>query len=133
MPARPGSRKYCQRCRKQFTRLQGSNRLNCYDCKPSRAKPANNVIALPSPAASGAPDGGLVERLTRATLAEHGREETWQGAVAIALAKLIDEDHHGASGAAGNVKAHREAMAEALRGAGQKADKVTRLYSNERP
>jgi hypothetical protein len=40
--------------------------------------------------------------------------DRWEGAAALAIARLIDEGRHGASGAAGNVKGHRDAMRHAM-------------------
>lgn len=52
--------------------------------------------------------------LTKKALKDAGGLQTWQAAAAVKLAELIDTNRHGTSGPAGNIKAHREAMAVAI-------------------
>jgi hypothetical protein len=56
---------------------------------------------------------------------------TWQGAAALKLAQLIDSGKHGTSGAAQNVKAHREAMAVALAAAAKEADVISLIFRDD--
>jgi hypothetical protein len=73
--------------------------------------------------------------LTKATLAaleQAGMHQTWQGVSALKLAELIDAARHGASGAAANVKAHRESLQYALDNAREDAqvlDIVDRIFA----
>lgn len=106
-------------CDRQFTRQQGSNRLFCFDCRPERTNSGNSKIINANFGQNQDQTGenqdqeGKLTRLTRLRLEELGVTETWQAAAAMALAELIDSGKHGTSGAAGTIKAHREAMAVA--------------------
>lgn len=77
-----------------------------------RAAAAAGVAAAPS--ADGSPDGGTV-RSVRAELAAAGREETYLGAAALAIAARIDEST-AVMGFAALVKELRATMAEAMQG-----------------
>jgi hypothetical protein len=66
---------------------------------------------------------------TRKALEDAGVIDTWQAAACLALSTLIDSAKHGASGAAGNTRAHREAMQFALADTGQDADIITAIFS----
>lgn len=66
--------------------------------------------------------------LTKKALSEAGVLETWQGMACVRLAQLIDENKHGASGAASNVKAHREAMSVAMADSGTDADIIDLIF-----
>jgi hypothetical protein len=59
--------------------------------------------------------------------------DTWQGASCVALSSLIDSGRHGASGAAGNVRALREAMGFALIDVGEDADVIALLFADDTP
>jgi hypothetical protein len=118
-------RQRCKKCHQQFTRPQGTNRLYCFECRPERK---SNIVELPMQEPE---DGPTLVGLTREALAAVGRDRTWQGLAAIRLAELIDQNRHGASGAAGNVKAHREAMAIALAGAGEDADVIDMIFAED--
>ena len=112
-----------QGCSNRFTRPQGTNRIYCFECSPEgKAKsnlryfPGNGSKSVqndPNSAENGENEGNLT-RFSRETLEKWGVLETWQGAAAMALAALIDAGKHGASGAAGTIKAHREAMDVAM-------------------
>ena len=102
------NRRRCQTCGRRFTRPQGSSRLNCFECRPSRAA---EVIQLPPTPIT---DEYSLTRLSKKALNDVGVLNTWQGMAAVKLAELIDSNRHGHSGAAANVKAHREAMGIAL-------------------
>lgn len=104
----------CKKCGNRFTRVQGTNRLNCYDCTPQRN--GATVTSLPGvqnqdQTGENQDQDGPLTRLTRLRLEELGVTETWQAAAVMALAVLIDTGKHGASGAAGTIRAHREAFA----------------------
>jgi len=122
----------CKKCSNRFTRPQGTNRLYCYECRPERTK----VVRFPGEqfAKSGEPEEeGKLTRLSRLRLEELGVTETWQAAAVLALAVLIDTGKHGASGAAGTIKAHREAMAiaEALSDVEKKADVISWIFEKQ--
>jgi hypothetical protein len=114
----------CQACSKKFTRRLGSNRLNCYECRPVR----QTVVPLPP-----VDDELSLTRLTKKALDDAGMLQTWQGAACVALSQLIDSGRHGASGAAGNVRAHREAVQFALANTGEDADIITAIFADPRP
>ena len=114
-------------CKKQFTRPQGTNRLYCFDCRPER-KLAYLPSANSQPVDRSDDDGPTLTDLTKKALDEGGVLETWQAVAAIRLAQLIDSGKHGASGAAGTIKAHREAMAVALADVGDSADVIDLIF-----
>ena len=111
----------CATCHRRFTRPQGSSRLNCFECRPTRSA----VLQLPPPG----DDELSLTTLTKKALADAGVLQTWQGAAVLTLARLIDSGKHGTSGPARNVKAHREAMAIAIAAAAKKADVITRIFA----
>lgn len=116
-------------CKKQFTRPQGTNRLYCFDCRPERKLaylPSANRVEEPDPEH----DGPTLTDLTKKALEEGGVLDTWQGVAAIRLAELIDTGKHGASGAAGTIKAHRDAMGVALADSGSDADVIDLIFSD---
>src|SRR5688572_23793824 len=101
-------------CGRRFTQPAiGRRRKWCTFCSPPdrRHDPglrAAEVIQLPQrePTESD-------QRLTNAVkrkLEEWAIVDQWEGEACLALARLIDAGKHGASGAAGTVKALREAM-----------------------
>jgi hypothetical protein len=75
------------------------------------------------------PDELTLVKAVQATLIDAGMAETWQGVACIKLAELIDSAKHGASGAAGNTKALREAMAYALQNTSADADVIDLIFS----
>ena len=124
----------CKRCGNRFTRPQGTNRLNCYDCRPERK--AATVTSLPGAQNGEMPpdpflDGPTLVDFTKEALEEAGVLESWQGAAAMELAKLIVAGKHGASGAAGTIKAHREAMSVALVDSGEDADVIDLIFARD--
>lgn len=114
----------CEKCGKKFTRRLGSNRLNCYECRPVR----QTVVQLPP-----VDDELSLTRLMKKALNDAGMLQTWQGAACVALSQLIDSGRHGASGAAGNVRAHRESMAVALANTGEEADVIFQIFADDTP
>ena len=124
----PSPRKRCKTCKRQFTPRRGTNRLHCYECKPERS---GNVVPM-HPMHPPSEENSLTS-LTRQTLADVGRENTWQGMAAIRLAELVDSGFgfNGATGAASTVKAHREAMQVALADSGKKADVIDMIFADE--
>jgi len=110
----------CETCKKQFTRPVRSNRLNCYECRPERRQSADSKIISANFGENQDQQGeiqdqeGKLTRLTRLRLEELDVLDTWQGAAALTLAELIDDGKGGGTGgAAGAIRAHREAMAVA--------------------
>jgi hypothetical protein len=123
---------YCKKpgCGNRFTRPQGTRRVYCYQCRPEAPK----VVQFPGEQFAqpiDAEEDGPLTKLTREALEEGGVLNTWQGAAAMALAKLIDTGKHGASGAAGTIKAHREAMGVALADSGEEADVISMIFADQ--
>jgi hypothetical protein len=102
----------------------GRHRRKCYICSPpdrrDRSERRAPVVTLPVREPD--PSELTLVEATRAALAEAGIGQSWEGVACVKLAELIDSAKHGASGAAGNTKAHREAMQYALSSAGANAD-----------
>jgi hypothetical protein len=59
--------------------------------------------------------------------------QSWQAAAALALARLCDSGKFGASGPAGVVRAHADAMAVALDAAdtGETADVISMIFAED--
>lgn len=115
-------------CKRLFTRPQGTNRLYCFECRPERTV----VNFPPNPAESAENDenqGPTLVDYTKKALEDAGVLESWQGASAMELAKLIVAGKHGASGAAGTIKALREAMAVAMADSGEDADVIDMIFA----
>ena len=121
----------CKTCRKQFTRLQGSNRLNCYECRPQRLKEPETVVPVDFTSPAGEAEASSMTARTRAKLDKEGVADTWQAMACIKLAELIDSGKHGASGPAGTIRAHREAMVIALAEGGKKASVLGFVYGEQ--
>jgi len=120
----------CKKCSARFTRPQGTRRIYCYECRPEAPK----VVQFPGEQFAKSDvdqEDGPLTKLTREALDEGGVLDTWQGAAAMALAKLIDTGKHGASGAAGTIKAHREAMGVALADSGEEADVISMIFAEQ--
>jgi hypothetical protein len=120
-----GQRLTCHTCRKQFSRALGSNRLNCYECRPVRSK----VVELKP---QGDDDSGSLAAASLRALAEAGVEQSWQAAAVLALAALIDSGRHGAGGAASNIREHRKAMSVALANSDTALDAVDLIFLDDR-
>jgi hypothetical protein len=72
---------------------------------------------------------GPLAKHSKQALDKAGILASWQGAAVMALAKLIDSGRHGASGAAGTIRAHREAMGVALDAADtDEADIISMIF-----
>ena len=101
-------------------------RKYCTTCHPPKRtpKPAE-VVALPERR----PSSGSVTAATERELQEAGRDGTADGVVALHLAGLLDAGDYNAQGAAALSKAHREALAEALKGAVKKADVIDDIFA----
>ena|SRR6187549_115057 len=78
----------CKSCGNQFTREQGSNRLNCTTCRPPRVQLTADS-QLPAAREPRAP--GEIEIATRAELERAGRLVTVSGAIAVRLAHAMDD------------------------------------------
>jgi hypothetical protein len=118
-----GQRLTCPECHRTFTRALGTNRRYCFECHPAR----ETVVELPRRQEPD-PEHSLTAA-SRRTLVEAGVEDTWQAEAVLALARLVDENRHGPSGAAANVRAHRDAMSFALQDSGEEADVITMIFS----
>ena len=124
-------------CSNRFTRVQGTNRVFCFKCRPERT--SATVTSLPSAQNGQSHDqdgedqdqGPTLVDFTKEALEQAGVLESWQGAAAMELAKLIVAGKHGASGAAGTIKAHREAMSVALADSGEEADIITMIFARD--
>jgi hypothetical protein len=112
----------------------GGRRKKCLDCSPRRdrdrrraqAKAIASVTALP---ARDPHSPGLLTNASKVALQQAGMDGTWQAEAVLAVSRLIDGGSHGASGAAGNIRCHREAMAHALQSApSQEADIVSLIF-----
>jgi DNA-directed RNA polymerase subunit RPC12/RpoP len=77
----------CKTCGKQFTRNTGSNRLNCEVCKPPRV--AAPVVSAEVPPVPRGP--GPIEAATAHELARVKRVTTVSGAIAMRLARVMDD------------------------------------------
>jgi|SRR5215208_2424677 len=104
----------------------GRRRQKCFICSP-RDKRDQRAPVLQLPVR--APDGPTLASATRKALEDAGVLGTWQGAACMALTELIDSAKHGASGAAGNVRAHREAVQFALADSGADADVIDLIFA----
>jgi hypothetical protein len=104
----------------------GRRRAWCLICSPRVMKDRKaDVIQLPTPD----PDSpGSLVYTSRKALEQAGVEDGWKAAAALAVAALIDSQKHGASGAAGNIKAHRESMQFALQDSGEEADVIEMIF-----
>ena len=76
-------------------------------------------------------DESTMTALTRQKLEKEGVVDTWQAMACIKLAQLIDSGKHGASGPAGTIRAHREAMVIALAEGGKKASVLGFVYGEQ--
>jgi DNA-directed RNA polymerase subunit RPC12/RpoP len=74
----------CGKCHQRFTRPQGSRRIYCETCSPSRVKPLD-------PEVRSSPDiPGPIEASVRAQLEAAERAGTVQGLVALSVAADLD-------------------------------------------
>jgi hypothetical protein len=83
-----GARIRCKKCRRQFTRPHGSNRLNCLTCRPPRGSAAPPVSA---------PADGDLQRAVRVELERLQQASSVAGAVALRLARSLDDPELGAA------------------------------------
>jgi hypothetical protein len=118
-------RPYCKRCRRRFTRPLGTNRVHCFECRPQR------LTSVPDQPADGVE--GELTRYSREALDRAGILQSWQAAAVLALSRPFDAGKHGASGAAGTIRAHRDAMAVALEAAdtGEVADVIDLMFRED--
>ena len=108
----------------------GRRRKYCKICSPP-----NNRAAIASIAQFPVREQPTSDRMTvttREALDKEGILGTWQAAACLALAELIDAGKHGASGAAGTIKAHRESMAYAIQSVGEdEADVIFQIFARD--
>lgn len=123
-------------CGRSITQpARGRRRTKCEACSPPdrRQRPdklaplVGSVVNLPQKRAGRL---SLTAR-TLASLEEAGRVDTWQGEAALQAAELIDAREYTAQGAAALFKTHREALDFALAGAGDSADVIDLIFSDE--
>ena len=108
----------------------GRRRKYCFVCSPpNRRRSLGTVSQFP---AREQPTSDRLTQAVTAALDKEGILETWQGASCIALANLIDREKHGASGAAGTVKALRDAMQYAIQSVGEdEADVISAIFNEK--
>jgi hypothetical protein len=98
----------------------GRPRKMCLVCSPTvRYQQRKAVTQLPVRPPD---DGPTLVSLTKRTLDAAGVLDSWQGVAAVRVAELIDSQKHGASGASGTIKCHRESMQYALQAADSAVD-----------
>ena len=108
----------------------GRQRQKCFVCSPrdKRDRRRADVIALPVRD----PDGpASLTSASRKALDAAGVLGTWQSEAALAVARLVDQGRHGASGIAANIRAHRQCMEFALQSATEGAqvlDLIDRIF-----
>jgi hypothetical protein len=120
----PPPQPHCRATRTLREPLVAVAELVAYDiADPSRAA---EVVQLP---VTHIDEEFSLTALSKKALEDAGVLMTWQGMAAVKLAELIDTNRHGRSGAANNVKAHREAMAVALQNAKRGADVISRIFA----
>lgn len=108
----------------------GRHRKKCFICSPrdTRDRRRADLIALPIR------DLHASDSLTSASrkaLDAGGVLGTWQAEAALAVARLVDQGRHGATGIAANIRAHRQCMEFALQSATQDAqilDLIDRIF-----
>jgi hypothetical protein len=108
----------------------GRRRQRCYVCSPrdKRDRRRADVIAL-SVRDPDAPDS--LTTASRKALDAAGVLGSWQAEAALAVARLVDQGRHGASGIAANIRAHRQCMEFALQSATEGAqvlDLIDRIF-----
>jgi len=85
----------CKRCNRVFVRPPGTNRLYCFDCKPSRAVVVRVEPVEPEPEPVPVPPvergPGPIEQATRAELESFGRDRSVKGQIALRLARVLDD------------------------------------------
>lgn len=81
----------CKTCRASFTPAQGTNRLNCYACRPPRGSAGGGPATVVPPAQVEPRPPGEIESATRAELVRAGRAATVHGAIAVRLARVMDD------------------------------------------
>jgi hypothetical protein len=113
-PATGRRRKYCHRCSPPDRRQRASR---------GRAP----VVQLPVRD----PGEPTLVGLTRKALDDAGVGGTWKAEAAIAVARLIDNEKYGASGAASNVRAHREAVQFALADSSAELDAIDLIFLDD--
>jgi hypothetical protein len=88
----------CRACRTNFKRPKGTNRLFCYECRPSRVgktvvvDPAEQRVAEPVELPPPAPrEPGPLELAAVGELTRTGRLATVKGQIAVRLARALDD------------------------------------------
>jgi hypothetical protein len=77
----------CKTCHRQFTRPNGSNRLNCETCRPPRVKAPTGP----------APVDGLLQQAVHLELERLQQAGSVAAAVALRLARALDDPELGAA------------------------------------
>ena len=105
----------------------GRRRRWCFVCSPRAPKNARaDVIAFPTKDPN---EEGALTAASRAALEAAG-VDGWKAEAVYAVSRLIDQGKHGASGAAGTIKCHRESLQFALQDADDhEADVIWQIFN----
>jgi hypothetical protein len=107
---------------------QGRRRKWCQVCSPPemRHREVAPVIDLPVPTRD--PSEPTLVAMSKVALEAAGVLDSWQACAALAVARLIDDGKHGASGPSGTVKSHRDAMTYAIQQSQDDADVIELIF-----
>jgi hypothetical protein len=83
----------CRKCARKFTPRRGTNRVNCYQCRPERTQAP---LVAPAAAPAGRIDGPTAVAV-RTELERAGQSGTVTAAVALRLAMALDDPGLGAA------------------------------------
>ena len=99
---------------------------------PDRRRQRAAIASVSQFPARELPTSDRMVRTTTEALDREGILGTWQAAACLALAELIDAGKHGASGAAGTIRAHRDAVNYAIQSVGNdEADVIELIFSEK--
>jgi hypothetical protein len=123
------ARRRCRQCGRQFTPERGTNRINCFECHPSRKQspPVATVAQMGSES-----DVGSLEAAHKIELAASGRLETPGGRLVLYLARQLDGGGHTGSQTAALAARLMEAHRVAMSGATATGDRVNELEERRR-
>jgi hypothetical protein len=107
----------------------GRRRKYCFVCSPPNRRGA--IASVSQFPVREQPTSDRLTQAVTAALDKAGILESWQAASCLALANLIDAGKHGASGAAGTVKALRDAMAYAMQSFEDEGDVILAIFNEK--
>jgi hypothetical protein len=84
-------------CGRQFTPERGTRREKCYECSPVRRSRPDGVPAAPAAPVAPLPTNGEIAAAVRAELERVGKLNTVPGAIALRLARTLDDPQLGAA------------------------------------